>query len=315
MQRHTFRDISLFVAAYEARSFTAAALRENSTQSGVSQHIRKLEEGYGVRLFERTGTSIVPTPAGDIYYRHCIEILRASSQAVDSLLGHGRGTTGTLNVGLMPTVTRFCLAGPLHRMIEENPNARIRVIDGFSADLTDRVLNGDLAFAIVPGTPAVSESGLLTTPFLTTPECVVCGPASALFGSPAVSPDDLRDVSLVVPTERNVRRHEIEAFLARHRLQPRRLLELDSMMGTLDILRRTEFVALLPALMVVRELQARGPLGELHVPRRQDIDMRTRLVIIERARDSVSALGERLLTLLHEECETLLTNVDMWHVS
>ena len=40
----SLRDIRLFIAAYEERSFTAAAIRENATQSGVSQHIRKLEE-------------------------------------------------------------------------------------------------------------------------------------------------------------------------------------------------------------------------------------------------------------------------------
>jgi DNA-binding transcriptional LysR family regulator len=39
----SLRDIRLFIAAYEERSFTAAATRENATQSGVSQHIRKLE--------------------------------------------------------------------------------------------------------------------------------------------------------------------------------------------------------------------------------------------------------------------------------
>ena len=36
----SFRDIRMFVAAYEERSFTAAAKRENATQSGVSQHMR-----------------------------------------------------------------------------------------------------------------------------------------------------------------------------------------------------------------------------------------------------------------------------------
>ena len=34
--RCSLRDISIFVAAYEERSFTAAAERENATQSGVS---------------------------------------------------------------------------------------------------------------------------------------------------------------------------------------------------------------------------------------------------------------------------------------
>ena len=47
------QDIRLFVAAYEEKSFTAAATRENSTQSGVSHHIRQLETLLNVKLFVR----------------------------------------------------------------------------------------------------------------------------------------------------------------------------------------------------------------------------------------------------------------------
>ena len=49
----SLRDIRLFIAVYEERSFTAAAKRENATQSGVSQHIRKIEDRFGVTLFTR----------------------------------------------------------------------------------------------------------------------------------------------------------------------------------------------------------------------------------------------------------------------
>ena len=49
----TLKDICLFVAVFEERSFTRAASRENATHSGVSQHIRKLEASHGVSLFVR----------------------------------------------------------------------------------------------------------------------------------------------------------------------------------------------------------------------------------------------------------------------
>src|SRR5205823_3109046 len=44
----SLRDTRLFVAVYEERSFTAAAARENATQSGVSQRIRLVEDYSGV---------------------------------------------------------------------------------------------------------------------------------------------------------------------------------------------------------------------------------------------------------------------------
>ena len=91
----SFRDIRLFVAAYEERSFTAAARREHATQSGVSQHIRKLEDGLRVKLFVRDKGRVVPTPAGDSYYRHCIELLKPHAKATDAVRATARAWRAT----------------------------------------------------------------------------------------------------------------------------------------------------------------------------------------------------------------------------
>src|SRR5437870_1522143 len=105
----SLRDLRLFVAAYEEGSFTAAAARENATQSGVSQHMHKLEAGFGIQLFIRGAGSIIPTPAGDIYYRHCIEILRAFQTSKNEMEKFRKGLSGEVVVGLMPTLTRCAL--------------------------------------------------------------------------------------------------------------------------------------------------------------------------------------------------------------
>ena len=100
MGKGSFRDIRLFVAAYEERSFTAAAKRENATQSGVSQHVRKLEDSLGVSLFVRNKGRVVATPAGDSYYRHCIELLNGHAKATAAVRRHGAGLQGDIVIGL-----------------------------------------------------------------------------------------------------------------------------------------------------------------------------------------------------------------------
>ena len=142
MTSGSFRDIRLFVAAYEERSFTAAARRENATQSGVSQHIRKLEDGLSVKLFVRDKGRVVPTPAGDSYYRHCIDLLHTHAKAADEVRRHGAGLEGNIVIGLMPTMTRCALAPVLARFIERHPNVVVRVVEGYSAALTEQVLAG-----------------------------------------------------------------------------------------------------------------------------------------------------------------------------
>ena len=77
----TLLRIRLFVAVYEERSFTGAAMREHATQSGVTQHMQKLEEHLGVKLFVRGSGSVKPTPAGDLYYEACLKVLRVHAEA------------------------------------------------------------------------------------------------------------------------------------------------------------------------------------------------------------------------------------------
>ncbi|MBA2965006.1 MULTISPECIES: LysR family transcriptional regulator [Ramlibacter] len=67
----SLREIRLFVAVCEEQSFTAAAVREHATQSGVSQHIKNLEDRLGVRLLDRQ-EGVRPTPAGTAYYLRCL---------------------------------------------------------------------------------------------------------------------------------------------------------------------------------------------------------------------------------------------------
>src|SRR2546425_344622 len=126
----SMRDIRLFVAAYEERSYTAAAVREHATQSGVSQHIHKLEKGFQVKLFRRGKAHVKPTPAADAYYDCCVRILReieASNKAMKAFVG----LSGEVFVGLIPTITRTTLSPAIQRTVKEHPNIRIHVTESF----------------------------------------------------------------------------------------------------------------------------------------------------------------------------------------
>src|SRR5215217_2086016 len=167
----SLQDIRLFVAAYEERSFTAAAQRENATQSGVSQHIRKLEERFQINLFTRDKCRVAPTPAGDSYYRGCLDVLRAHDAATKTVQAYAGGLEGEVVAGLVPTLTRSVLAAALARFVEAHHNAAIRVVEGYSANLTQLVQSAELDFAIVPATAGIT--GVKSRLYLRTPEILV----------------------------------------------------------------------------------------------------------------------------------------------
>jgi DNA-binding transcriptional LysR family regulator len=65
MPRRTFNDLHAFTIVARHRSFTRAAAQMGISQSALSQTVRTLEEGLGVRLLTRSTRSVSPTEVGE----------------------------------------------------------------------------------------------------------------------------------------------------------------------------------------------------------------------------------------------------------
>jgi DNA-binding transcriptional LysR family regulator len=295
----SLRDIRLFVAAFEERSFTAAALREHATQSGVSQHIRKLEDGLGVQLFSRDKGQVVPTPAGNSYYAKCIEVLRAHAGATIAAKAFATGLDGSIVVGLMPTMTRCMLAPVLDSFTSAHPNIVIRIVEGYSAPLTQQVRSGELDFAIVPALPALS--GLKSRIFLRTPEVLVTGHSSRRVHGKPISLRELGPLKIVLPSRMNTRRQSFENYCGDNGIEISRLIEMDAMLGTLDFVARSDWLTVLPGIMMAIDDAS----GRLKTHPIADPPFSLDLVLIEPSRRPLSQPAQVFLDLLQLEADRL----------
>src|ERR1700755_334336 len=144
------RQIRAVIAVCEEGSFTRAASRENATQSGISQHVAAVERTLGVKLFERSTGSVKTTPAGLRYYKHCVDAVGALEHAAEEARSLAGQVAGELRIGLMPTFTRAVLAPVLDDFVPRCPEVRLHIVEGYSALLTEMVLDDALDFAVVP---------------------------------------------------------------------------------------------------------------------------------------------------------------------
>lgn len=299
------RELLFFAAVYEEGSFTRAAKRENATQPGVSQHIRNLERRFKVRLFKRSGRlTVEPTPAANRLYRKCMEILRGINELGVEMQVFKIGLEGELTVGLMPALTRSILAPALARFSKDNPNVVVRVVEGYSGELTDKVLSGELDFAIVPAQH--ERRGLVSRRFARTQEILVSAKFSGLPRLKPVHPSTIKSMKLVVPGIRNSRRRGIEIYMASCGANVVSIMELDAMMGTLDFIERTDWVAILPAIMMLPEVNHK----QLTLSLLTDPPLTLDLVEIEPSRRPLSAEAKAFLAVL--KMETDRAN-DIWH--
>ncbi|WP_405404412.1 LysR family transcriptional regulator [Paracoccus sp. Ld10] len=289
--------MSIFVAAYEERSFTAAAQRENATQSGVSQHMRNLEYMLGVQLFLRERGGVTPTPAAAGLYRNCLQVLRLHAMARADVARFAKGETGEIRIGLMPTITSRILAPALKAFIEQSPNVNVRITEGYSASLTQMVQTGELNCAIVPaGATALGVRGRF---FVRTPEVLVSRPGSGLVPLKALRLRDLEPLKLVMPGHNNIRRHTIESYCTANDVAIDQIVELDAMLGTLDFVGQTDWVSILPAIMMSED----GGHRALTVNPITGPDMHIDLMLIEPVRSPMSTAAARFIELLQNEAE------------
>src|SRR5579872_694780 len=103
MQNIPLRQVRAVIAVCEEGSFTRAAARENATQSGISQHVAAAERTLGVKLFERSPTGVTPTPAGQRYYKRCLDAVGQLDRAGEEARGFSGRVSGDLRIGLIPT--------------------------------------------------------------------------------------------------------------------------------------------------------------------------------------------------------------------
>jgi DNA-binding transcriptional LysR family regulator len=248
-----FRQLRSFVAVYEEGSFSRAAARENATQSGLSMQLRKLEDRLGVRLFERRAHGVEPTVAGKRYYARCLPILNAMKQADEELQDMAGAVAGRLTVGLIPSIARSALAPVLSRYAEAFPNVELRLTEAYSGALTEQVRAQELDCAIVP--PTADTAGLEMRLLARDHEVLVTAQGVGAARLVPVRLADLAPLKLILPAPQNARRPALDALLATHGIAVARVMELDAMMATFDLVAHSDWTTILPLTACVGDLR------------------------------------------------------------
>jgi DNA-binding transcriptional LysR family regulator len=111
--------LKTFATVAACHSFTEAGRQLGLTQSSVSDHVRRLEQAVGRRLFVRDTHSLAMTPDGEAMLAHASAILQAINRAEAQfralrLKGRVRlGSSDDIALGPLPTVlTAFRNAHP-----------------------------------------------------------------------------------------------------------------------------------------------------------------------------------------------------------
>lgn len=295
--------LKYFVAVFEEGSFSAGAQRVNATQSGLSMHVRQLEDRYQVQLLNRSSTGVTATEVGRRFYRDAVRVLHAATEAETNLRTLSGTVTGHVTVGLMPTFTRALLGPALLRFTDEYPNVKVTVREAYSGELSRQILAGELDFAIVPAFDA--DIRLRASVMGSDKEYLVVSADSDIGLDGPVRLADLRQLDLVLPSRENVRRRKIEQYFATNGIESGRIIELDSMFTSLDLVARSDWVTILPGVLCLPDLDGR----RRRVVPISDPGLTVEYLRIEPMSVPLSTSGQALYHVLTDELSTALAHL------
>lgn len=125
----------LFTRVVELGSFSAAAREEDISQPTMSKIVAALERNLGVRLLERTTTSLMPTEEGKRFYERSKRVIEEYVDAVADAQGRTQQLAGTLIVNAPVGLGELHLNGLFLEFLAHYPEIEIELI------LNDRVVD------------------------------------------------------------------------------------------------------------------------------------------------------------------------------
>ena len=175
--------MSLFVAAVEAGSLSAAARRFGMPLATISRKVSDLERHLNTRLLNRSTRRLTPTDAGQAYLAACRRILDDVGEAERTAAGEYSAPTGELAITapvvfgrlhVLPIVTGFLAAYPdvdirltlgdrITQLVEDHFDLAIRI--GQLPDSSLVAIGVGSIRRVVCASPAyLAEHGTPTTP-------------------------------------------------------------------------------------------------------------------------------------------------------
>lgn len=240
-----------FCSIAEHGSLTRAAAALELTQSALSRRVATLEKAFGVRLFHRTGRGVEPTDLALRLLPRAHAILAETEALLEEARGERSSPAGTVDLALVPAVSRPLVSLLVKRLQREFPRIRLRALEGYSGQVEEWLAAGraDIGLFNRYGRGQVRGAEL----FLQDEIVLVTRRGQVPVTGPTIPFRALDGLPLVVPVRPNSLVAVASDLAMRHKVRLEIVLEAGSPTLIRDAVAETGLATLLPAHLVRRE--------------------------------------------------------------
>ena len=177
-----YAQLRAFHAVAEHGGFSKAAQALSLTQPAISDHVRRLEQDFGVKLFDRGPRGVEPTELGRRLFSVTRQMLSCERDARQLLDSAGGLASGTLSLvadapdlavkligafrkqypGIVVTLSIANAAECMQRVLSSAVDAAITAAPQVHSRLESRVLRRDPLVAMVPATSPIAKKRKLS---------------------------------------------------------------------------------------------------------------------------------------------------------
>jgi DNA-binding transcriptional LysR family regulator len=236
-------------------SFAAAATRLGYTASAVSQQMSALERDTGVRLFQRSARSVVPTDAAMVMARHAAKVLTDIEALMAAASKTQDTTTQELRLGIFPSLATYVLPRILRSPAWKDLGIELRVSVAEPAQTIQGLRTGgdtDVALVYQVGQSGLAWPHTINRQWIGDDNFRVVLPAGWGFRTDAkVAADHLSDMPWIMHHPGTSDATVIERLFAGCNLHPRVVAYSDDFHASLEMAAAGLGAALVPELALL----------------------------------------------------------------
>ncbi|MDM0018932.1 LysR family transcriptional regulator [Variovorax saccharolyticus] len=287
------RDLQYFEVIAELEHMGRASERLHRTQPALTSCIHRLEEACGASLFERSGRGIRLTAAGHALLKWAQRTRFDVESARREIGDIGRGLSGHVKVGIVPTAAQFLLPPAARDLIREAPGITLQTTVALVDVLKPMLRAG--AIDLMVGTEGTGEAGFTSHPLAEDQIVVAAAETHEIFGKPRPTLKDLAAYRWVLQPPGAPTRDWLDQTFDRQHL-PRPVVQVESTMLLMlpALIGETGLLSFISRL----HLQAGRSGASLREVKVKGTTMRRRMVVTYRENGYVSPAAERLIELL-----------------
>ena len=163
-------------------SFTEAAKMLSLTQPAVSNHIRQLEQSYGIKIFYKSKKKLLLTPEGAVlekYARRAVAVAAAARQAILDRQKNIRH----LSVAITPTVGEHLVPQVMAAYCGRHQDVHMHIQTAGLKDIHDLLRTFEVDLAVIEG--ELSDDSLVSVLLDTDYLCLIAPADHPLPAGPA----------------------------------------------------------------------------------------------------------------------------------